>query len=109
MHSRRAHTRHSQSCYDDVRIERRGATSSGLWRPAHSSSDLFEESDDIFAYVRQADNDVVVVDVAERGVVAALTPRLVQHQVPAVHRRQEVLVLSGMVMGKKGVVKFVFL
>jgi len=78
------------------------ATSSGLWHPLRSSSDLFEESDDIFAYVRQADNDVVVVDVAERGVVAALAPRLVQHQVPAVHRRQEVLVLSGTVMGKRG-------
>ena len=48
----------------------------------------------------QPDNDVVVVDVAERGVVAALAPRLVQHQVPAVHRGQQVLVLPGRIRGE---------
>lgn len=61
----------------------------------NSSSDLFEEPDDILAYVRQAHNDVVVVDVAERGVVSALPPRLLQHQIPAVHSGHEILVPSG--------------
>ncbi len=42
----------------------------------------------------QTDNDVVVVDVAESGVVSALPPGLVQDQIPAVHSRQEILVLS---------------
>lgn len=60
----------------------------------HSGSDLFEEPDDILAHVRQADNDVVVVDVAERGVVPALPPRLLQHQIPAVDSGHEVLVPS---------------
>lgn len=60
----------------------------------NSSSDLFEEPDDILAHVRQADNDIVVVDVAERGVVSALPPRLLQHQIPAVHSGHEVLVSS---------------
>lgn len=41
----------------------------------------------------QTDNDVVVVDVAESGVVSALSPGLVQDQVPAVHSGQEILVL----------------
>ena len=51
--------------------------------------------------MRQADNDVVVVDVAERGVVAALASRLVQNQVPAVHRGQQVLVLPGTAVGRR--------
>lgn len=42
----------------------------------------------------QTDNDVVVVDVAESGVVSALPPGLVQDQIPAVHSGQEILVLS---------------
>lgn len=50
-------------------------------------SDLFEESGDILAHVCQADNDVVVVDVAESGVISALSPGLVQNQVPAVNSR----------------------
>lgn len=44
--------------------------------------------------MRQADNDVVVVDVAEGGVVSALPPSLVQDQIPAVHSGQQILVLS---------------
>lgn len=48
-------------------------------------SDLFEESGDILAHMCQADNDIVVVDVAESGVVSALSPGLVQNQIPAVH------------------------
>lgn len=58
----------------------------------NSDSDLFEKPDDILAHVRQADNDVVVVDVAESGVVFALTPGLIQDQIPAVHSGQEILV-----------------
>lgn len=60
-----------------------------------AGSDLFKESDDILAHVSQTDNDVVVVDVAQGAVVSALPPRLIQHQTPAVHSGQEVLVLPG--------------
>lgn len=60
----------------------------------NSDSDLFEKSDDILAHVCQADNDVVVVDVAEGGVVSALPPGLLQDQIPAVHSGHEILVLS---------------
>lgn len=62
--------------------------------PVNSVSDLFKESDDILAHVCQTDNDVVVVDVAERSVVSALPPGLVQHQIPAVHSGHQILVLS---------------
>lgn len=62
--------------------------------PFYSHSDLFKKSDDILAYVRQPDNDVVVVDVAESGVVSALPSGLVQHQIPAVHSGNEILVFS---------------
>lgn len=41
----------------------------------------------------QADNDVVVVDVTEGGMVSALPPGLLQHQIPAVHSGYEILVL----------------
>lgn len=75
--------------------------SGGPGRPFNSSSDLFEESDDILAHVRQTDNDVVVVDVAERGVVSALPPGLLQDQIPAVHSGHEVLVLSERAEGRK--------
>lgn len=71
----------------------------GRWRcprPLESDSDLFEESDDILAHVCQTHNHVVVVDVSESGVVPALPPGVLQHQIPAVHRRQQVLVFSGM-------------
>lgn len=44
--------------------------------------------------MRQPDNYVVVVEVAESGVVPALPSGLVQHQIPAVHSGKEVLVLS---------------
>lgn len=56
---------------------------------------LLEQADDIFADLHQAHDDVVGVDVAERGMITALPPHLVQHQVPAVHRGQEVLVFPG--------------
>ena len=56
---------------------------------------LLEEPDDVLADLGQADDDVVGVDVVEGGVVTALTSCLVQDQVPAVHRRQQVLVLPG--------------
>lgn len=62
--------------------------------PFNSNSDLFEKSDDILAHVCQTDNDVVVVDVTESGVVSALPPGLLQDQIPAVHSGHEILVLS---------------
>lgn len=68
--------------------------------PFYSHSDLFEKSDDILAYVRQPDNDVVVVDVAESGVVPALTSGLVQDQIPAVHSGNKILVFSENARGK---------
>lgn len=63
-------------------------------RPLSSDSDLFEKSDDILAHVRQPDNDIVVVDVAESGVVSALPPGLLQNQIPTVHGGHQILVLS---------------
>lgn len=44
--------------------------------------------------MRQPDNDIVVVDVAEGGVVFALPPGLLQNQIPAVHSGHQILVLS---------------
>lgn len=49
------------------------------------NTDLFKEANDIIADLCQADNDVVDVDVVERGVVSAFSSCLVQNQVPAVH------------------------
>lgn len=63
-------------------------------RPLSSDSDLFEKSDDILAHMRQPDNDIVVVDVAESGVVSALPPGLLQNQIPTVHGGHQILVLS---------------
>lgn len=65
----------------------------GAWPHSFNShSDLFEKSDDIFTHVRQTDNDVVVVDVAECGVVFALASGLIQDQIPAVHSGEEILI-----------------
>lgn len=50
--------------------------------------------------MRQPDNDVVVVDVAESRMVSALPPGLVQNQIPAVHSGEEVLVLSERAMAE---------
>jgi len=61
-----------------------------------SGSDLFEKSDDILAHVCQADNDIVVVDVTESGVVSAFSSGLVQDQIPAVHSGEKILVFSEM-------------
>lgn len=55
-------------------------------------TDLLEQADDVLADLGQADDHVVGVEVAEGGVVPAFSPRLVQHQVPAVYRGQQVLV-----------------
>lgn len=73
--------------------------------PLYSHSDLFEKSDDILAHVGQTDNDVVVVDVTESGVVSALPSGLLQDQVPAVDGGQEVLVLSEEEINKKKFLK----
>lgn len=48
-------------------------------------ADLFKEANDIVADLRQANNDIVDVDVVECGVVSAFSASLVQNQVPAVH------------------------
>lgn len=50
--------------------------------------------------MRQTDNDVVVIDVAESSVVSAFSSGLVQDQIPAVHSGVEILVLSEMLRGK---------
>ena len=54
-------------------------------RKDDSCSDLLEQADDVLADLCKAEDDVVSVDVAEGGMVTALSPRLVQHQVPAVY------------------------
>lgn len=50
--------------------------------------------------MRQPDNDIVVVDVAEGGVVSALPPGLLQNQIPAVDGGHQILVLSEKRRGK---------
>lgn len=55
-------------------------------------TDLFKEANDIIADLCQPDDDVVDVDVVECGMVSAFSACLIQNQVPAVHRREEVLV-----------------
>lgn len=54
--------------------------------------DLLEQADHVLTDLGQANNDIVGVDVTEGGMVTTLSPRLIQHQVPAVYRRQQVLV-----------------
>lgn len=61
-------------------------------RGNRANTDLFKEANDVLADLRQADDDVVDVDVVECGVVAAFSASLIQNQVPAVHGRQEMLV-----------------
>lgn len=70
--------------------------------PFNSSSDLFKKSNDVLAHVRQTHNDVVVVDVAESGMVPALPSGLVQDQIPAVDSGEEILVLSANTQEKRG-------
>lgn len=48
-------------------------------------TDLLKQANDVLADLSQTHNDVVGVDVAEGGMVSALTPRLIQQQVPAVN------------------------
>lgn len=54
---------------------------------------LLEEASGVLADLDEAGDDVVEVEVAERGVVSALSLHLAQQQVPAVQRRQHVLIL----------------
>lgn len=68
-------------------------------------TDLLKEADDVLADLGQTHDDVVGVDVAEGGVVSALAPRLVQQQVPAVHRGQQVLVLPAPRRGNTGLLQ----
>lgn len=56
---------------------------------------LFKHPGGVLAYLHEPHNDVVQVDVTQGGVVFALSPHLVQEQIPAVHRRQQVLVFPG--------------
>lgn len=55
---------------------------------------LFKHSGGILADLHEPHDHIIQVDVTQGGVVFALPPHLVQEQVPAVHRRQQVLVLS---------------
>lgn len=54
---------------------------------------FLEQARVVLADVREACDDVVEVEVAECSVVLALSAHLVQQQIPAVYRRQQVLVL----------------
>lgn len=60
-----------------------------------SPTDLLEQADDVLADLGQTEDYIIGVDVTQGGVVTALTSGLVQHQVPAVHRGQQVLVFPG--------------
>lgn len=53
---------------------------------------LLQQPRRVLADLHEPHDDVVEVDVAQRGVVFTLPPHLVQQQVPAVDRRQQVLV-----------------
>lgn len=53
---------------------------------ADRAAHLFEESDDIFTDLGEADDDIVHEDVIEGGVISALPPSLMQYQIPTVHR-----------------------
>lgn len=53
---------------------------------------LFKHPGGILAYLHEPHDDIVQVDVTQGGVVFALSPHLVQEQIPAVHWRQQVLV-----------------
>lgn len=58
-----------------------------------SLTDFFEQAEDVLTDLGQTEDHIVGVEVAEGGMVTALSPRLVQHQVPAVYWGQQVLVL----------------
>lgn len=68
-------------------------SSSGGELIVNGPTDLLEEADDVLADLGQAHDDIVGVDVAEGGMVSALSPRLAQHQVPAVYGGKQMLVL----------------
>ena len=61
-------------------------------RESAKQSHLLEKPRGVLADLHEPHDDVVEVDVTERGVVLALPPHLVQQQVPAVHWGQQVLV-----------------
>lgn len=58
---------------------------------------LLQQSRGVLADLHEPHDDVVEVDVAQRGVVLALSPHLVQQQVPAVDRGEQVLVFPARV------------
>lgn len=57
-----------------------------------ASTDLLEEPDDVLGDLGQTNDDVVHVDVVEGGMVPALSACLIQDQIPAVDRGEQVLV-----------------
>lgn len=59
----------------------------------HLYSHFLEQACVVLADVGEARDDIVEVEVTECGVVLALSTHLVQQQVPAIYRRQQVLVL----------------
>lgn len=62
---------------------------------------LLEEASRVLTDLCEAGNDVVEVEVRQSSMVAALPLHLEQQQVPAVHRRQNGLLLSGNTENKR--------
>lgn len=54
---------------------------------------LLEEAPRVLADLHEAWDDVVEIDVTERGVVPALPLHLVEQEIPAVHWGQHILIL----------------
>lgn len=65
-----------------------------LRKQESSCSNLLHKACGVLADLHEAHNDIVQVDVAQRGVVFTLSPHLVQQQIPTVHWGKEVLVFS---------------
>lgn len=64
----------------------------GLGNVIKNTSDLFHKTCGVFTNLHKAHDDVVQINVAQCRMIFALPSNLVQQQVPAVHRRQEILV-----------------
>lgn len=63
----------------------------GRKQDSHSSN-LLHKACGVLADLHEAHDDIVQVDVTQRGVVFTLPPRLVQQQIPTVHWGKKVLV-----------------
>lgn len=69
----------------------------GGYRKAYSGRNdgtyLFKHPSGILTYLHEPHNHIVQIYVTQGGVIFAFSPHLVQEQIPAVHWRQQVLVL----------------